>query len=270
VAVDVQDAGMPSGETRTSNIEEVYESAAAEAEAVDDFTENADVEPAEDDAATEVPADEAETAPAVDEPSPSDEVAEDPIAPTPTPSSDLPDWVRQPPKSVPNVHRVAIESGWFDNRSTCERMVDQIAYREVSTYLQALAFEETGGSTYVPLLAELGISPRFVRENYYSETEAPYLEVRDFSHADGMQNLHVLLEFDRNDTDNLLARWRAYERQERIQVVAVMMGGVLATLAGALGLIKLDTYTKGYYTKRLFIGVPAAIIGVLGMMAMLS
>jgi hypothetical protein len=27
------------------------------------------------------------------------------------------------------------------------------------------------------------------------------------------------------------------------------------------GLLKIDTATKGYYTKRLFLGVPAAIIG---------
>ena len=49
---------------------------------------------------------------------------------------------------------------------------------------------------------------------------------------------------------------------ERIAGVAVTSGGLLAVLAGVLGLIRLDTYTKGYYTKRLFIGVPMAIIGI--------
>ena len=28
-----------------------------------------------------------------------------------------------------------------------------------------------------------------------------------------------------------------------------------------VGLLKIDTWTKGYYTKRLFLGVPAVIIG---------
>ena len=35
-------------------------------------------------------------------------------------------------------------------------------------------------------------------------------------------------------------------------------------------MLKLDTATKGYYTKRLFIGVPAAIIGAVTLLAVLD
>ncbi len=185
----------------------------------------------------------------------------DPIADTsPIPVDEIPDWVSEPPKSVENVYRRVVESGWQQDRPTCERWVRVELDNAVFAYLHELAVEENRGPIYVPPLERLGISPRFIRENLVSNQ---YFETRDFPHAKGMQNLHVQLEFDRAATDELLRRWRDYERRERVGMVAGVMGGVLASLAGVLGLIKLDTYTKGYYTKRLFIGVPAAIIGVL-------
>ena len=36
------------------------------------------------------------------------------------------------------------------------------------------------------------------------------------------------------------------------------------------GMLKVDTWTKGYYTKRLFLGVPAAIIGLVTLVALLT
>ena len=38
--------------------------------------------------------------------------------------------------------------------------------------------------------------------------------------------------------------------------------------AWSYGLLKVDTWTKGYYTKRLFLGVPAAIIGFVALAAL--
>lgn len=178
------------------------------------------------------------------------------------PADDLPDWVRQPPKSVENVYRVVVDSSWRGDQAACEREAQQAAKLVVQSYLTELAIEENGGPTYLPKLEQLGITSRYIRENFYSRSDPPYLETRDFEHQQDMKNLHVLLEFDHADTQDLLARWRRYERQLRVGGVAAVLGGILATLAGALGLIKLDTYTKGYYTKRLFIGVPLAIIGV--------
>ena len=46
-------------------------------------------------------------------------------------------------------------------------------------------------------------------------------------------------------------------------------GGVLGLLGLCYGLLKVDTWTKGYYTKRLFLGVPAAIIGLGTLLALL-
>ena len=52
-----------------------------------------------------------------------------------------------------------------------------------------------------------------------------------------------------------------------------MVGVGAVSILGLVGLVfallKVDTATKGYYTKRLFIGVPLAILGFFGLYAML-
>ena len=55
-------------------------------------------------------------------------------------------------------------------------------------------------------------------------------------------------------------------RSERFAVVGAGAGSVLGLVGLALGLLKVDTWTKGYYSKRLFLGVPAAIIGGLALL----
>ncbi len=190
-----------------------------------------------------------------------DTPSEDPIAgPPPKSAEAMPDWVRQPPKSVENVYRRVVESSWF-HRSEVEARIGLAVQAEVQQYLQELANEEGRGRVTAPSLDKLGVTPRYIREHIIADE---YYETRNFENLEdssGVVNLHQLLEFDASVTDDLRTRWRYFAREENVRVVAVMMGGILATLAGALGLIKLDTYTKGYYTKRLFIGVPAAIIG---------
>jgi hypothetical protein len=49
-------------------------------------------------------------------------------------------------------------------------------------------------------------------------------------------------------------------------VVGAGAGSILGLLGLIYGLLKVDTWTRGYYTKRLFLGVPAAIIGLLALL----
>jgi hypothetical protein len=44
-------------------------------------------------------------------------------------------------------------------------------------------------------------------------------------------------------------------------MVGMSSAGILGLLFTVWGLLKVDTATKGYYSKWLFVGVPAAIIG---------
>jgi len=185
----------------------------------------------------------------------------DPISPnlSADPSIELPDWVQHPPKSVPNVYRQVIESEWRDTAETCQQRIATKLEQTVHEYVQELANEYTHGA-YVPSLAELGITPRYIRDEIIKDE---FYASRDFGHTDNMVNLYQQLEFDSRVTENLANHWRNYARQQNVTGVAFVSGSVLAAMAGLLGLIKLDTHTKGFYTKRLFIGVPAAIIGAI-------
>ncbi|WP_425396277.1 hypothetical protein [Aeoliella sp.] len=190
------------------------------------------------------------------------ETTPEPIEPSPaTPAEEIPDWVRQPPKSVPNVHRRVLESSWYGTTDEClHKLEDGPIEAAVVEHLRELAVEDSMQSyVHIPSLRSLGITKRYLREKVIKDE---FYETGDFEHQPNMKNLHVLLEFDSRTSDDLLARWRDHARQGTITAVGLGMGGILACLAGVLGLIKLDTYTKGYYTKRLFIGVPAAIIGI--------
>jgi hypothetical protein len=44
----------------------------------------------------------------------------------------------------------------------------------------------------------------------------------------------------------------------------------LACISLVWGLLKVDTWTKGYYSKRLFFGVPAVIIGIVCFLAIFA
>jgi hypothetical protein len=194
---------------------------------------------------------------------------DDPIAgPPPASAEAKPDWVQEPPKSVENVYRQVVESSWYPDAQTCQQQIRGPVDQAISAYLYELRPDVIGQSVSVPPLEQLGITPRYIRENLIADE---YYETRYVEHlAKDMVNLHALVEFDRTDTDFVVAKWRDHLRQKSVVRVAMALAGVLASLAGVLGLIKLDTFTKGYYTKRLFIGVPAAIIGTGVLLAFLK
>ena len=197
---------------------------------------------------------------------PKDE-GDDPIAkPASTTAADVPDWVTNPPKSVENAHRVVVSSEWWASAQVCNERIEPKIQEAVFNYLKDEATEERP-HPYVPSLDRLGITNRFIRDNLVADQ---YYSTKDFEHESAMVNQYVLLEFNDNATQTLLASWRDYARRENVLLVSLAMGAILATLAGVVGLIKLDTYTKGYYTKRLFIGVPAAIIGLVLLLIVVS
>jgi hypothetical protein len=85
-----------------------------------------------------------------------------------------------------------------------------------------------------------------------------------------MLKLYTLIEFSPSVDNELRLRWEASRRQDRLAAVGFGATGVLGLLGFAWGLLKVDTWTKGYYTKRLFIGVPLAILGTIGLYAWLA
>ena len=97
------------------------------------------------------------------------------------------------------------------------------------------------------------IHQEIVKDQYFETVE------RSFGQ---MKKLYTLIEFNPKIDRQLRQYWDAFQRKERFAVVGAGAGGVLGLLGLCYGLLKVDTWTKGYYTKRLFLGVPAAIIGL--------
>lgn len=174
--------------------------------------------------------------------------------------STLPDWVTALPSSVGGVWRQVISSGPRVDISDCSLAIDSVAQTAVQQYLSQIAQEE-GLSQRVYLPQMLGISTNWIHDNLFCSTPEPYMQTTNSS-VGPMQTLYVQLEFDPNDKEFIRHRLIDYVRRDRI--AAVVTGGVFALSGIGLlfGLLKVDTWTKGYYTKRLFLGVPAAIIGV--------
>ncbi|HEY3392214.1 MAG TPA: hypothetical protein VGK58_05885, partial [Lacipirellulaceae bacterium] len=105
------------------------------------------------------------------------------------------------------------------------------------------------------------IHHEIARDEYLEEVE------RSFGK---MLKLYTQIEFTPAVDNELRQRWQISQRQERFALVGLGATSVLGLLGLAWGLLKVDTWTKGYYTKRLFIGVPLAVIGTFGLYALLA
>jgi hypothetical protein len=114
----------------------------------------------------------------------------------------------------------------------------------------------------VALLRRIGITTDYIRREIATDQ---YEETVELSFGP-MKRLYTLVEFSPSVDADLWRKWDEYRRQERFAVVGVGTGSVLGLLGLIYGLLKVDTWTKGYYTKRLFLGVPAAIIGLLALL----
>jgi hypothetical protein len=113
-------------------------------------------------------------------------------------------------------------------------------------------------------LAELGIDLNHIRRELIAKDPAnnepcEYLETVERS-VGPMKKLSLLVEFTPAFDRQAKLGLDAFERRGRFGMVGAGAGSVLGLLTLVWGVLKLDTATKGYYTKWLFIGIPAAII----------
>src|SRR5262249_7730559 len=109
-------------------------------------------------------------------------------------------------------------------------------------------------------MSDMGISADYLRREIVAK-ESKSNETREFvdtidSPIGPMKTLYLQIEFTPAVDRELLRLWNTQERRERFAVVGVGAGSLLGLIGLVFGLLKVDTWTKGYYTKRLFIGVP--------------
>jgi hypothetical protein len=190
------------------------------------------------------------------------------------PSEGAPAWIRQTQKKVGNTQRVVLVAGEFATVEECYEQADELLKLATIEHINQFAGIdwEADKPMYGPgdrvkvrqasMLDRMGIGVDFLRREIARDE---YLETVERSFGP-MKKLYTLVEFTPSVDAELLRRWDELRRQERFAVVGAGAGSVLGLIGLAFGLLKVDTWTKGYYTKRLFLGVPAAIIGVLALL----
>jgi len=206
-----------------------------------------------------------------------------------------PHWVDEPPKRTGNIFREVIATEPYATIDECYQAAD--VYLLLKTYqrLQELAgrpYVDDGalpsvtfqngkiladgkvvsyGRSYpywaderIRALASMDIGTDYVRREIVAKDPKDN-ESREYietvaSSIGPMKKLHLQIEFTPAVDRELRRHWDSHARTQRFATVGVGAGSILGLLGLIFGLLKIDTWTKGYYTKRLFIGVPAAII----------
>jgi hypothetical protein len=193
-----------------------------------------------------------------------------------------PQWVQQAPKRVGNVRRDVIETDEYATREECEWAADRLLQLKTFEHLQRLVGKPLDADHLHNLRNEAlsieGHTPWFLHELEKAGITIDYIHheiARDEFREEversfgKMQKLYTQIEFTPAVENELRQRWQVSQRQERFAFVGLGAGSVLGLLGLAWGLLKVDTWTKGYYTKRLFIGLPLAAIGTFGLYALL-
>ncbi|MCA9241688.1 MAG: hypothetical protein KDA37_15865, partial [Planctomycetales bacterium] len=188
-------------------------------------------------------------------------VAADAAAPA-TAEQPRPDWIDNPPKRIGEVYRQVVEVGPY---TTAEECYQQLADK-LSEITAEYARDQSLFNCWPDQLPHYGITPAYLmREVCVDE----YLETF-YSESVGqeMKRLYVQLEFDQAIRDRLRQSHQIVQQSNEVSGLSVLGLGVLALVGGVFGLLKTDEATAGRYRKRLFLGVPAAIIGLTALVLM--
>lgn len=174
-----------------------------------------------------------------------------------------PIWVEHPPKRIGNVDRRVVMVGPYKTVEECYQNMDGPLYRATSQYMQQLVGLPYRLDEFQ--LPRMGVNSGYIRGEIGRDEYVRTIE----SSFGPMKEMYVLLEFSPTVDRELKNAWYTYRREDNMIGVAATSGAVLGFLVLVFGLLQIDTWTKGYYSKRLFLGVPLAIIGVVGLVALL-
>jgi hypothetical protein len=85
-----------------------------------------------------------------------------------------------------------------------------------------------------------------------------------------MHEYFALLEFTPEFRNELNRKWEKIRATSRLSQVGLFGGAGLLLLASIFGYFRMDNATRGYYTGRLQFMTAAAILGIVGVGAILS
>jgi len=170
--------------------------------------------------------------------------------------STKPDWVKNPPKRVGNLFRRVVSSEQYFTAEECHQHLEEQLQEAVRERVQTLIADSAEQSLLLPDPASFDIGLDYLMCEICQDE---YTETLTASFGE-MKRVHVLMEFSPAIENHLRTAWKEHERKHRLRVVGIFAAAALSLLTGVYGLLQFDTWTRGYYTKRLLVGVPVVII----------
>lgn len=220
-----------------------------------------DVPTASDDSIPDIPDKIADAAPSVAELPPKSEEATDSPSPTATPPTGVkPAWVDRSDLVAPDgSYETKVSVGPFQNQLQCAARLDAALIEAANQYI--LEFLYQGDHTDFPLRLPLSYIKRNIMtgEKYTERTSVRSLDGRE------MVTLHVKLRFSPEVQQVLKQRQQEGVLTAKFWYTGISVGLVLTAILALFSYLKLDTVTKGFYTRRLQFSVGVVILVVLGM-----
>jgi len=196
-----------------------------------------------------------------------------------------PDWVVNPPGRSGAVFRRVMTSDPFSTDEECYRQVEDkmlvTTCRYVSDRVGNTWSRELRRQEYVPellpdqarrYLERLGVDAGYLwkhvcPEPEYREWVSSSVDALGDPLMGPMRRIHVLMEIDEAVQRDLVGRWRESVLVRRLGIAGGTAAAVLALVGVVFVYLKIDTATRGFYSRRL--QVVAALVTILIAIAIL-
>lgn len=167
-------------------------------------------------------------------------------------SANRPSWVETPPTYDGDVLQVAVLAGPYRTVRECEpelaREVTRVVDDFVNQYLEA-----PHASNFIKYSLDDLRRRKVVKDQFTEQLEISV----------GLMNqVHALLVFDNDFRNELDLRWSEVRSKSRLAQTGLGAGVVLLMLGTLFSYFRVDTATKGYYTRRLQFATAGAILAL--------
>jgi hypothetical protein len=162
-----------------------------------------------------------------------------------------PAWVESEPAEAGDVYTWPVSSGVQLSKQACRRALDEKLQAATRQYLDQILGRNNAS-------AWVDYDTPYIRAHLL-RPENIYHEVIQTSVGPVHQS-HGLLEFDDSFRQQSQERWSELRATSRLLQVGLGAGLVLGVVGAFFAFFRLDTATRGYYTRRLQLAVAGAIL----------
>ncbi|HEY4310752.1 MAG TPA: hypothetical protein VGN12_14980 [Pirellulales bacterium] len=172
-----------------------------------------------------------------------------PTVPT-TPATKRPDWIDHPDGRTGDIYYETVMVERYATRGEAEDALAKETQERTKAYVDRYLGEGASMLFIVP--------PAYVHDHLVKERYAEPVETS----VGPMINAYARLAFDRRAQAQLRRMHRDAEIENRLLGVAGGAVAVMLVLGSVFGYLKLDTLTRGYYTRRLQLAAGVVILAV--------